>query len=67
MPWRELVGCEKNHTDCATHECGGVPRYRLEVEGVGSDYCARCRMLIEPCDTCGLPVDKLADACSHCG
>jgi hypothetical protein len=21
----------------------------------------------EPCDTCGLPVDKQADACSHCG
>jgi hypothetical protein len=66
MAWFELRASERLGP-CTSDGCDGQPRYRLESGDIGSDYCAACRMLIEPCDTCGLPVDKQADACHHCG
>lgn len=58
--------------DCDSDDCLGWPTHRLEVDGVGSNYCTPCRAKIEtlglvPCDVCGLPVDPTADACRHCG
>ena len=32
---------------CATEGCWGIPFHRLEVDGVGSNYCSGCRAVIE--------------------
>jgi hypothetical protein len=46
MSWFELKGDERLGR-CATDECGGQPIYRLEAQGVGSNYCSGCRAKIE--------------------
>lgn len=69
MFWFPLT-CDERLGRCATENCGGQPIFRFECDGVGSNYCSGCRVKIkdmEACDSCGLPVDKHADACSHCG
>jgi len=45
--WFELKGDERITQRCATEGCAGQPIYRLEAEGVGSNYCSGCRARIE--------------------
>ena len=33
---------------CASEDCGGQPMWRLEADGVGSNYCSGCRQKIDP-------------------
>jgi hypothetical protein len=40
--WFDLDGDSLNK-QCATEDCLNPPRHRLEVEGVGSDYCPNCK------------------------
>ncbi|QPF87013.1 hypothetical protein IC762_12235 [Bradyrhizobium genosp. L] len=40
--WFELRG-DKRLGQCATAHCGGQPTWRLEADGVGSDYCSGCK------------------------
>lgn len=35
---------------CASDNCGGQPTWRLEADGVGSNYCSGCREKISPSD-----------------
>lgn len=44
--WFELKGDERLKR-CASDECGGQPTWRLESDGVGSNYCSGCREKIE--------------------
>lgn len=32
---------------CASADCGGQPTFRLEADGVGSNYCSGCKERIE--------------------
>lgn len=32
---------------CATERCGGAPSWRLEADGVGSNYCSGCKSKID--------------------
>lgn len=43
--WFRLRG-DKRLGKCATENCGGQPAFRLEADGVGSDYCSGCRAKI---------------------
>lgn len=43
MDWFKLTGDERITQRCATLGCGGQPTWRLEAEGVGSNYCSGCR------------------------
>jgi len=43
--WFELNGDERLGR-CATEGCGGQPIYRLEADGVGSNYCSWCQAQI---------------------
>lgn len=40
--WFKLTGDERLGR-CATEGCGGQPTWRLETEGVGSNYCSGCK------------------------
>lgn len=42
MPWFKLTG-DARLGRCASENCGGQPTWRLEADGVGSDYCSGCR------------------------
>lgn len=44
--WFELSGDERLKR-CATDGCGGQPTWRLESDGVGSNYCSGCKERIE--------------------
>lgn len=44
--WFDLRG-DSRLGQCATEGCGGQPTARLEVGGVGSNYCCGCRASIE--------------------
>lgn len=44
--WFDLKG-DARLGRCATDACGGQPRYRLEANGIGSNYCSGCRELID--------------------
>jgi hypothetical protein len=44
--WFELKG-DVRLTQCASEGCGGQPTWRLEAEGVGSNYCSGCKARIE--------------------
>ena len=46
MAWFKLKGDERLGR-CTFEGCGGQPTYRLEVGGVGSNYCSGCRATIE--------------------
>jgi len=39
--WFELSG-DARFGSCATEGCGGQPIWRLEADGVGSNYCSGC-------------------------
>ena len=41
MAWFNLTG-DARLGRCATEDCGGAPTYRLEADGVGSNYCSGC-------------------------
>lgn len=43
--WFELKGDERLKR-CATDRCGGQPTWRLEADGVGSNYCSGCKARI---------------------
>lgn len=45
MAWFELKG-DSRLGRCATENCGGQPVMRLEVGGIGSDYCSGCHAII---------------------
>lgn len=45
--WFELKGDERIKLRCATHGCGGQPTWRLEIDGIGSNYCTGCKVTIE--------------------
>ena len=47
MPWFELKGDERIRERCASEGCPGGPTYRLEAEGIGSNYCSGCKAMIE--------------------
>jgi hypothetical protein len=40
--WFNLTG-DARLGRCATEGCGGQPTYRLESDGVGSNYCSGCK------------------------
>lgn len=40
--WFELKG-DARLGRCATDRCGGAPTFRLEADGVASNYCSGCR------------------------
>lgn len=44
--WFELKGDERITQRCATEGCGGQPTWRLEADGVGSNYCSGCKAKI---------------------
>lgn len=44
--WFALTGDERLQTRCATENCPGAPTWRLEAEGVGSNYCSGCHARI---------------------
>lgn len=44
--WFELKG-DSRLGRCATEQCGGQPTWRLEKDGVGSNYCSGCKQAIE--------------------
>lgn len=44
--WFELKGDERLKS-CASNGCGGQPTWRLESDGVGSNYCSGCKERIE--------------------
>lgn len=44
--WFELKG-DARLGRCATDHCGGQPIWRLEADGVGSNYCSGCKQGIE--------------------
>lgn len=44
--WFDLTG-DARLGRCATEECGGQPTFRLEADGVGSNYCSGCRQRID--------------------
>jgi hypothetical protein len=44
--WFELKG-DARLARCASENCGGQPTWRLEADGVGSDYCSGCRSRID--------------------
>lgn len=46
MSWFSLRGDERLGR-CASEGCAGQPIFRLEAEGVGSNYCSGCRAKIE--------------------
>lgn len=43
--WFKLKGDERL-TRCASEDCGGQPTWRLEADGVGSNYCSGCKAKI---------------------
>lgn len=43
--WFELKG-DARLGRCATDGCGGQPTARLEVDGIGSNYCSGCQAKI---------------------
>lgn len=47
--WFELKG-DKRLGRCATEGCGGQPTWRLEKNGVGSDYCSGCKQICDDND-----------------
>lgn len=40
--WFPLTGDARIMNYCATEGCPGQPAFRLEAEGIGSDYCSGC-------------------------
>lgn len=46
MTWFNLTGDERL-TQCASEGCGGQPTFRLEADGIGSNYCSGCKAKIE--------------------
>jgi hypothetical protein len=44
--WFTLRGDERL-TRCASEDCGGQPTWRLEADGVGSNYCSGCKEKID--------------------
>lgn len=46
MAWFELKG-DARLGRCASENCGGQPTWRLEADGVGSNYCSGCKDYIE--------------------
>lgn len=44
--WFELKG-DSRLGRCASAACGGQPTWRLEAEGMGSNYCSGCKAKIE--------------------
>lgn len=46
MAWFKL-GNDERLKRCATDRCGGQPTWRLESDGVGSNYCSGCKERIE--------------------
>lgn len=67
MPWFELKGDERIMQRCASDNCGGQPTWRLEADGVGSNYCSGCKHVIEQNDDdiCGLCGEPGADKIPH--
>lgn len=47
MAWLRLTGDERITRRCASEGCAGQPTWRLEEDGLGSDYCSGCRMRIK--------------------
>jgi hypothetical protein len=45
MMWFERRGDERLGR-CATEGCGGQPTFRLEIAGIGSNYCSGCQCKI---------------------
>jgi hypothetical protein len=58
--WFDLKGDERLKR-CATEGCGGQPIYRLEAEGVGSNYCSGCRAKIEAADSMRAKIEHELD------
>lgn len=48
--WFALAGDERITKRCATKDCGGQPTWRLEADGVGSDYCSGCKLTVSEQD-----------------
>lgn len=44
--WFDLKG-DQRLGRCATEGCGGQPTFRLEAEGVGSNFCSGCRREVD--------------------
>jgi hypothetical protein len=44
--WFDLTGDERL-TQCASEGCFGQPTFRLEADGVGSNYCSGCKAKID--------------------
>lgn len=46
MTWFKIGG-DARLGRCASERCGGQPTWRLEADGVGSNYCSGCKARIE--------------------
>ena len=44
--WFQLKG-DSRLGRCASENCGDAPTWRIEADGVGSDYCSGCKEKIE--------------------
>ena len=53
--WFQLKG-DARLGRCATADCGGQPTWRLESDGVGSNYCSGCKAKTEPFGRQPMPV-----------
>jgi hypothetical protein len=66
--WFDLTG-DARLGRCASEGCGGQPTFRLEADGVGSNYCSGCRERIEDAErtvvTCGMVTAALAAVGEH--
>lgn len=40
--WFKLTG-DARLGRCATEGCGGQPTWRMEADGIGSNYCSGCK------------------------
>lgn len=65
MTWFDLKGDERLGR-CAGEGCGGQPTSRLEVGGVGSNYCSGCRNRIDAATaTQAMRMEKRVCACGR--
>jgi hypothetical protein len=44
--WFKLSG-DARLGHCDSEKCGGQPTWRLEADGVGSNYCSGCKEIID--------------------
>lgn len=63
--WFPLTG-DKRFGFCTSDNCGGQPAWRMEADGIGSNYCSGCRAKIDG-DRAWRRYGEDCWACERCG